>query len=189
MDRIGLINRIMESTEQIYTGRHLLDIDGFEREGRINYRERLADAMELFNDAQLLADNDLALLIQSELAFITQELQFCASDDKETSSSLKQAIQSFDDALSALQVVEQPEIYRGADLTYPHQKKYRYKDVPRDSLHIACMAHHTRLGNILRAPGINMAEKALLTKRRSNLKTAQAVYLKKQKAILSNAQA
>ena len=38
-----------------------------------------------------------------------------------------------------LYVVEQPEIYRGADLTYPHQKKYRYKAVPRDSLHIACM--------------------------------------------------
>ena len=183
MEQVGLIDKIIKSAGQINTGRRLLDTDGFEREGRINYRKGLALAKDSFNEAQFSADSDLMTLILSELAFLTQELQFCDLSDTQTASSLKQAIQSFDDAILALQAVES-DAYRIVDLAYPHHKNYRYKDMPKDSFHIACNAHRTRVGNILRSPGINMAEKALLMRRQSNLTTAQAVYLKKQNAAL-----
>ena len=173
MEQIGLISKIIKNVvdgvTRIDTGRKWLDADGLERKGRISYRNGLAIAMDAFKDAQLFAAVDLSALILSELTFITQELQFCDSADKETSNSLKQAIQSFDDALLALQTVENMDAYRAADTTYPHHHKYRFKNMPKDSFHIACLAHRTRIGNMIRTPGINMAEKELLTQRRLNL--------------------
>lgn len=186
MDQIGLIDRVYESVYNIENGRKWLHTEGLEGKGRISYRDGLNMAMEAFDDAQILAASDLATLIHSEITFITQELQFCAPSDTQASSSLKQAIQNFDDSLLALQAVESGDAYRIADLTYPHQGKYRYKEMPKDSFHIACISHRTRISNILRSPGINMAEKELLTKRQSNLASAQAAYLTKQKAALFN---
>ena len=52
-------------------------------------------------------------------------------------------------------------------------------------MHCACSAHWTRLQNILRSPGINMKEKAVLEQRAANMKTAQARYLLKQEKALS----
>ena len=75
-------------------------------------------------------------------------------------------------------------LYKGAEKTYPSGGKYRYKGMPRDAFHTACIAHQTRIGNIKRSPGINMAEKALLSQRSENMKTAQSAYLKKQKTAL-----
>lgn len=186
MDRIGLINRIFESVTVIDTGRKWLVTKGLEGKGRVNYFDGLNDALNAFKDAKMIAPTDLAALIISELTFITQELQFCDPLDNETLNSLKQAIQSFDDALLALDVVENADDYRIADKTHPRHHKHRVEGMPKDSFHIACRAHRTRIGNILRSPGINMAEKELLAQRRSNLATAQATYLKKQKAALSN---
>jgi hypothetical protein len=57
--------------------------------------------------------------------------------------------------------------------------------MPNDAFHVACKGHFTRLGNIIKAPGINRTEKELLRQRQSNLLTAQAVYLEKQKAALA----
>ena len=52
------------------------------------------------------------------------------------------------------------------------------------SFHHACISHKTRLKNILRSPGINLIEKALLRQRLSNLSTAQSGYIEKQKKAL-----
>jgi hypothetical protein len=49
---------------------------------------------------------------------------------------------------------------------------------------IACISHKTRLQNILRAPGIDAIEKALLKQRFSNLATAQSGYIEKQKKVI-----
>jgi hypothetical protein len=57
--------------------------------------------------------------------------------------------------------------------------------LPKDSFHIACIAHHTRLRNILRAPGINMLEKAVLQQRAANMTTARNSYIEKQQAALA----
>ena len=67
------------------------------------------------------------------------------------------------DAFLALEIVEDIVIYQGVDKTYPHNdSKYRVNGYPKDSYHIAMIAHQTRLRNILRAPGIDPIEKALL---------------------------
>jgi hypothetical protein len=123
-------------------------------------------------------------MILVELAFLKQELQFCDETDAITRNSLTQAIQSFDDALRCLKIVEDSALYRGAEATYPTALKYRYHGFPRDAIHLACTAHRTRLQNSLRTPGINMIEKAVLTQRAANMATIQAAYTDKQKKTL-----
>jgi hypothetical protein len=84
-----------------------------------------------------------------------------------------------------LKAVDSGNAYYVADMTYPHRSKYRVKGLPKDSFHIACISHRTRIGNILRSPGINLAEKKLLTQRAANLTAAQAAYCEKQKTALA----
>jgi hypothetical protein len=165
-----------------------LATDGLEKDGRLSYSEGLDVAMSSFELAQIAASSDLELLILAEYAFLLQELKHCDPSDTETISSLTQAIQSFDDALLSLQAVESGKPYQIADMVYPHSAKHRLKDMPKDAFHIACAAHRTRIGNILRSPGLNMTEKALLKQRAANLTTAQSVYLDKQKQALSSSQ-
>ena len=164
MDRIGLLREIYDSVANIDQGRVWLDTVGFEANGRASYRRGLEVAMSSFQSAQANAATDLELVILAEQTFITQELQFCDSSDTQAIASLEQAIKSFDDALRSLEVVSDPVLYSGAEKTYPTGSNHRYKKMPKDAFHIACIAHRTRIGNILRAPGINIAEKQLLTR-------------------------
>ena len=41
-----------------------------------------------------------------------------------------------------------------------------------DAFHLACIAHRTRLMNVLRSPGINMIEKTVLQQRIANMTAA-----------------
>jgi hypothetical protein len=132
-----------------------------------------------------LAETDLELLILAEHSFLTQELQFCDASDSHSIDSLTLAIQDFDDAFLALSAVSDGTMYRGVELACPHKAKYQYNEMPRDAFHIACMSHRTRIGNILRAPGLNLTEKLLLKQRSANLIAAQTAYLSKQRAVLS----
>ena len=184
MDRDGLLRDIFESVVNIDQGRRWLNTEGLTEDGRMSYNRGLETAMVSFQAAQNYATVDLKLLMLAEKAFITQELQFCDSSDTQAIGSLEQAIRSFDDALRSLEVVEDSVSYTYAEKTYPTDKNHRYKGMPKDSFHCACMAHKTRIGNILRAPGINMTEKHLLTQRSANMATAQSVYLDKQKVAL-----
>jgi hypothetical protein len=76
--------------------------------------------------------------------------------------------------------------YQGVEKSIPHDTKYRFSGYPKDSFHIACISHKTRIQNILKSPGIDPIEKALLKQRASNLSTAQNGYVEKQKKILTN---
>jgi hypothetical protein len=58
--------------------------------------------------------------------------------------------------------------------------KYRVNGFPKDSFHIACIAHKTRIQNILRAPGLDLLEKELLKQRYANLFAAQNGYVERQ---------
>ena len=138
--------------------------------------------MSAFQEA--LSSADPQTIILAEYTFLTQELQICDKSDKDSLGSLTQAIQSFDDAFFALKTVEDSTLYKGADTTYPHHKKYRVGGFPKDSFHIACGSHKTRLQNILRSPGIDQIEKDLLKQRLANLPTAQDSYIEKQKKAL-----
>ena len=178
MDIPGLVTSIINAVIQIDLGRKGFAIIGKEREGRISYENGIDRAMSAFQEAQVSTDPQA--LILAEYTFISQELHLCEKTDTDTLGSLKKAIESFDDAFLALQAVEESG-YKTADKTYPHNGKYRVSGFPKDAFHIACISHRTRLQNILRSPGIDPIEKALLKQRFENLSTAQGVYSEKQK--------
>ena len=182
MDLTGLILRINDAAIAIDFGRKGFATRGKAEEGRLSYEQGITEALSAFKDAQSAVDPYAIILV--EYTFLNQELQFCETTDTDTLSSLTQAIQSFDDAFLALKAVEDSG-YKIADKTYSHSKKYRISSLPKDSFHIACIAHRTRLQNILRAPGIDPIEKALLKLRYINLSTAQDSYIEKQKLILA----
>jgi hypothetical protein len=177
-----LLGKIYDAGLSIDFGRKGFATRGKAEEGRLSYERGIAWAFSTFQEAQATADPKTIILV--EYTFISQELQICETTDKDSISSLTQAIQSFDDAFFALDVVEDNVLYKGAEKTYPHSKKHRISGFPNDAFHIACAAHKTRLRNILRAPGIDPIEKALLKQRFANLATAQSRYIEKQKKAL-----
>jgi len=173
--------KIIEAAAAIDYGRKAFAIRGKAEEARISYEWGIIEALSAFKDVQsTIAPNAIILI---EYTFLSQELQFCEETDKDSLSSLKLAIQSFDDAFLALKAVEDSN-YIVADQTHPHSKKYRVSGFPKDSFHIACGSHRTRLQNILRSPGVDPIEKALLKQRFINMSTAQNGYIQKQKSAL-----
>jgi len=180
--KIGLVDRINKAALNIDLGRKGFAILGKEREGRIFYEDGIAEAMLAFQEAQTTADPQALLL--AEYTFITQEFQLCDKTDTDTINSLTKAIESFDDAFLALKAVEGSG-YTSVDLATPHNGKYRVNGFPKDSFHIACIAHKTRLQNILRSPGIDPIEKTLLKQRLANLPSAQNGYIEKQRKALT----
>ena len=179
MDQIGLINKVYEAAAGIDAGRKGFATRGKEQEGRISYEKGISEAQTLFKEAQASADPQTIIL--AEYTFLSQELQFCAKTDLNALNSLTHAIQSFDDAFLALQLVEEKTNYHFADKLIPQFKKYRIKGYPKDSFHIACGSHKTRIKNMLSTPGIDQIEKELLDQRQVNLTTAQSGYIEKQK--------
>ena len=182
MEVTGLVYKISDAALAIDFGRKGFATRGKAEEGRLSYENGISEALSAFRDAQSTIDPYIIILI--EYTYLNQELQFCDDTDKDSLSSLTQAIQSFDDAFLALNVVNDKNLYQGAEQTHPHSKKYRVSGFPKDAFHIACIAHRTRLQNILRSPGIDSIEKALLKQRFANLSTAQTGYIEKQRKAL-----
>ena len=150
----------MTATASIDSGRKGFAIIGKEREGRISYEDGIARALAAFKEASAThvaaATADPYTIILVEYTFLSQELEFCDRSDKDSFTSLTQAIQNFDDAFLALKIVEDSTQYQIAEKTYPHHKKHRVKGgYPKDSFHVACGSHKTRIQNILRSPGID----------------------------------
>ena len=184
MAKIGLVDSIINATSNIDAGRKGFATRGKAEEGRISYEDGIAEAMIAFKEASATnvaaATADPQIMILAEYTFLAQELELCEKTDKESINSLSQALKSFDDAFLALQAVEE-DGYKTAEKTYPHHKDYRIGGYPKDSFHIACGSHKTRLENILRSPGIDPIEKALLKQRLANLPVAKNAYIEKQK--------
>ena len=181
MEATGLLIRIYDASISIDSGRKGFATKGKAEEGRVSYEDGITLASTTFAQAQESADPEIIIL--AEFTFLSQELHFCEPNDNHTFSSLTQAIQSFDDAFLAIKSVVEPS-YKIADNIFPHNGKYRISGYPKDSFHIACIAHRTRLQNILRSPGIDPIEKTLLMQRFNNLSTAQNAYMKMQKKVL-----
>jgi hypothetical protein len=182
MEKTGLLDNFLSSAARIDKGRKGLATDGEEHEGRLYYEGGIAAASTAFVEVLSTANPETMML--AEEAFVEQELQFCSEQDVHTRSSLKAALQSFDDAFFAFEIVEDAVKYRAADKTWPHNSKNRIHDFPKDAFHQACIAHRTRLNNVLRAPGISMIEKAVLEQRAANMTAAQVSYIEKQKRSL-----
>ena len=178
MDIPGLISNITNAVIHIDSGRKSFATRGKEQKGRLSYEKGIAEALSTFKQAQTAADPQA--LILAEYTFLTQELEMCPKNDKDSIDSLTKAVQSFDDAFLALKAVDGSG-YKMADMVIPHNEKYRVSGYPKDSYHIAFIAHRTRLKNILRVPGIDPIEKALLNQRLVNLSTARSAYVEKQR--------
>ncbi|MCL2688221.1 MAG: hypothetical protein FWE57_00040 [Chitinispirillia bacterium] len=183
MDLNGLLNNISNAAASIDSGRKGFAVIGEERAGRIAYEEGIADALSSFKQAQTSADPQTIIL--AEYTFLSQELHFCPQSDTSTFRSLTQAIQSFDDAFLCLEIVEDHSAYQRAEKTYLRHKNYRVDGFPKDAFHVACTSHKTRLGNVIRSPGIDLIEKSLLNQRVSNLTAARSSYVKKQNLALT----
>ncbi|WP_461256849.1 hypothetical protein [Treponema sp. R80B11-R83G3] len=174
MDRILLVNSIYEAAANIDAGRKGFAIEGKAEEGRVSYKKGITQALSAFKEAQAAADPQA--LILAEWTFLGQELEFLEKSDKDSISSLTKAVRFFDDAFLALEAVEGLH-YEVAEQTHPHDSEYRIKGFPKDSYQIACGKHQARIKNILKAPGIDPIEKALLKQRLANMSTAQTAYL------------
>ena len=182
MDLITLANDIINAATSIDSGRKGFAIRGKAEEGRIFYEDGIALAMSAFKEAQTTADPQTIIL--SEYTFITQELEFCQKSDKDTLKSLTQAIQFFDDAFLVLKIIEDKTLYQVVENSYSHKSDCRFRGFPKDAFHVACGSHKTRLQNIIRSPGIDPIEKALLKQRLNNLSAGQRGYLEKQRKAL-----
>ena len=183
MDLAGLIDSIITATVRIDSGRKGFATRGKEQEGRIFYEDGIALAMSAFKEAQATADPETILL--AEYTFITQELEFCEKSDKAAISSLTRAIRFFDDAFLALEAVGNKTQYQGVEKAIPHDSEYRIKGYPMDSFHIAIKGHKGRLQNILKTPGLDPIEKALLKQRLDTLSAGQEGYVEMQRKALT----
>ncbi|GBU28498.1 hypothetical protein R84B8_02057 [Treponema sp. R8-4-B8] len=189
MDLITLANNIANAAMQIDAGRKGFATRGKEQEGRINYEIGIANAMSSFQEAsnqRLATTADPQTILLAEYTFISQELQFCEKSDKDSISSLTKAIRFFDDAFLALKTVEDKTQYQNVENCIPHDKDYRVKGFPKDSFHIAFHSHKARLRNILKTPGLDSIEKALLKQRLVNLSAGQEGYVEKQRKALAS---
>ena len=104
MAETGLLIRIANAAANIDLGRKGFATRGKAEEGRIVYELGIANAVIAFKEAQAAADPQTMIL--AEYTFLAQELQFCEKSDKDSLSSLTQALQSFDDAFLVLTIVE-----------------------------------------------------------------------------------
>ena len=183
LDQAGWISSIIDATLAIDFGRKGFATRGKEHAGRLSYENGISTALTIFKEVQISAD--LQTLILAEYTFICQELQFCEKSDKDTLNSLNNARQGFDDAFLILKIVEDKALYHVADKAIPHHKNYRIGDLPKDSFHIACASHKARIKNMLRTPGVDSIEKALLNQRHDNLTTAKNSYIEKQRKAMT----
>jgi hypothetical protein len=185
MDRTGLlVETILQSVYSIDLGRKGLAKKGTTEEGRELFSDGLLTALDVFKEVHDNMADDMETAIHVEHAYQTEEQRYCNDAEPEVLASTTAALASFEDALLALKVVNDATLYQGADKTWPHLPKYRYKDMPKDALHIACMANYTRINNTLRTPGINPIERQVFEQRQKNMKAMQSAYLAKQNTAL-----
>jgi hypothetical protein len=182
MEKNGLLNRMAAAVFRISEGRRGLATPGRAENGRVNFENGHAIARQTFQEA--LASGDVELIMLAEYFFVGQELNESEGDEPEGRASAEAALQSFDDAFLALKAVGDPAAYRGVEMAFPHRSQWRYKGLPRDAFHVACIAHKTRLKNGLSRLGLPKLDRELTKARIAALGATQQVYCAKQQAIL-----
>jgi hypothetical protein len=176
---------MIAAVDDIADGRSALEIEGEEHNGMVAIAKGIMKATELFTE--VMQSENLESMISAEYAYMEEELERAETDETGAQASAASALQSFDDALLALQAIQNPVMYKGVDLAFPNQgKTWRYKGVPRDAFHVACNGHIIRIKNGLSRFGISRRDRALAALRIEVFNTAQKVYLERQRSVLSN---
>jgi hypothetical protein len=185
MERTGLTIGIIEAVSDIAKGRIGLRTKGQTEEGRGNFTEGLELGRQIFAEIKDCGDPELMLL--AEYAFINQELEGARAEEKIGRASYEFAMHDFDDAFLSLKSANDATMYQGAENTYPHRSPFRHKGMPNDAFHIAYTGHYTRLQNKLKSIGIDPEEQILTELRMAVCRSAQEVYLRKQRTVLGKA--
>jgi hypothetical protein len=149
LDRIGLLDNLVDCAVHIDAGRKGFATTGEEHEGHLNFDRGISGALTAFKESGTVADPQTIVL--AELAFLQQELQLCGETATATRTSLTRAVQEFGDALLAYEAV-QDKRYIIPEKTFQHSSKQRHQGFPKDSFHLACISHRTRIQNILKVP-------------------------------------
>jgi hypothetical protein len=182
MEKTGLTIGILEAVKDITIGRIGLRTDGKAEKGRADLAKGLALGKKIFAEVKECTDPELMLF--AEYFFVTQELEGARSEEIIGRSSYQSALHDFDDAFRSLKSVKDTTMYQGAENTYPNRAPFRYKGMPNDAFHTAYAGHYTRLQNKLKPIGIDPDEQVLTELRMQVCKTAQEVYLEKQREVL-----
>jgi hypothetical protein len=183
MEKNGLNIEIASAAVRIARGRRSLEIKGEAEAGLLDFQTGHTLARRTFQEA--ISSGDVELILLAEYLFVTQELAESEGNEPEGKASAEAALQSFDDAFFALKAVEEGAAYHIAEQTFPHRGPWRYKGLPRDAFHVACIAHKTRLKNGLSRLGLPKLDRELAKTRITALGAIQQVYCAKQQAALS----
>jgi hypothetical protein len=186
METSGLSINIANAAAMIARGRRSLEIMGKTEAGLLDFQAGHTLARRTFQEA--VTSGDVELILLAEYLFVTQELAESEGNEPEGKSSAEAALYSFDDAFLALKAVEEGAAYHIAEQTFPHRGQWRYKGLPRDAFHVACIAHKTRLKNGLSRLGLPKLDRELAKTRITALGAIQQVYVEKQQAALSTAE-
>jgi hypothetical protein len=180
LEKSGLVTDIINGVANIAKGRRGVQTEGGEVEGRINFEEGHALVRKAF--AEALEARDAEMLILAEYIYTAQELAESTGKEGYGRSSAKAGLAKFDDAFLALKAVEEGAPYHTVDMAFPHETAYRYKGMPRDSFHLACISDKTRIRNGLSRLGIPNLDLDLAHRRMDALTSVQDIYLDKQTA-------
>jgi hypothetical protein len=184
MDRIGLLAEIVLGMDNITVGRTKIAIEGEAEEGRRLLAKGLSMVLMVFQEVGANAANDPETLVLADHAYLTEEQRHCRSTETGLLNSVTVAIESFNDALRAYKAVQDAAGYKIAEMTYSRQRKYRYRGMPKDAFHNACMAHRARLNNNLSTAGINDIELDVYKQRIDNMRVVQDAYTERQQSAL-----
>ncbi|GHT54320.1 hypothetical protein AGMMS49982_18820 [Bacteroidia bacterium] len=186
MEKTGLLDRITLGVENIADGRKGLATIGATEAGLASFMSGLLSAKVVFTEVHDNVVNDIGAVVLVEHAYLTEERRYCSDAEKSVVASMTAGIVAFKDALQALEIAQDAVAYRNAEATYSHLPEYRYKGMPKDAFHVACLAATTRLNNTLRTPGINDIERQIYDQRSKNMSAAQGAYLVIQQSVLAH---
>jgi hypothetical protein len=161
MERSGLVDSIIQGVAYIAEGRRGLQTDGKEHEGRLSFekghgRSSAKAGLAKFDDA--VRPNGRALILPLGKRLLPY------------------------DAFLVLKAVEEGAAYHTVDMAFPHERVYRYKGMPRDSFHLACISDKTRIRNGLSRLGLPNLDLDLAQRRIDALASVQDIYFDKQTA-------
>jgi hypothetical protein len=92
-------------------------------------------------------------------------------------SSAQSAVRKFEEGLAALEAVGNPQRYEAVHTVLSTEPSFRYKGMPKDAFHVACMSDIARVRNGLSRMGLSKEDKAIAHKRIAVMNGAQNAYL------------
>jgi hypothetical protein len=167
----------------VIAGRINRSIKGQAEKGLEDFYKGLDDLMIIVRDA--ITSDDPFIMTLVEYTIIAEELVSAGPEEVHGRSSYEEAMREFDDAFRCIPLVDDKELYKAVEKSYPTRSKYRYKKMPLDAYHAAYKSHKIRMNNNRRRIGIDSKELELQTLRDKLYIAAQECYRSKQADVLS----